>query len=66
MWDVSDLDQPVLSTTFIHGVQSIDHNQYILGDYTYQANYMSGLRVLHIDQDRPSLKLVRSRKGSKI
>jgi len=50
LWDVRDLDAPVLMNTHYHGIQSIDHNQYIVGDYTYQANYMSGLRVLQIDQ----------------
>ncbi len=27
---------------------TIDHNQYIVGDYSYQANYQSGLRVIDI------------------
>ena len=27
----------------------IDHNQYIVGEYTYQANYQAGLRILDIE-----------------
>jgi len=29
-------------------VAAIDHNLYIKGDYAYQSNYRSGLRILHI------------------
>lgn len=47
--NVSDLDQPsVAGEHFAAGV-SVDHNQYIVGDFTYQANYRRGLRILHID-----------------
>jgi len=37
---------------------SIDHNQYIIGDYTYQSNYESGLRMLHINRDTHTLTQV--------
>jgi len=50
IWDVTDLDNPVLRNTYQAAQESIDHNQYILGDLTYQANYESGLRILQIDQ----------------
>jgi choice-of-anchor B domain-containing protein len=30
-------------------LESIDHNQYIKGDYVYQANYTSGLRILNLN-----------------
>jgi choice-of-anchor B domain-containing protein len=48
IFNVSDLDAP--SVTGVHEGTStaIDHNQYILGRYAYQANYRSGLRVLDI------------------
>jgi choice-of-anchor B domain-containing protein len=46
MWDVTDLDAPVLFDLFDNQTSSIDHNQYVHNGFTYQANYRSGLRVL--------------------
>ncbi len=60
IWDVSSLESPVLRRTFVHPVESMDHNQYILGDYVFQANYDSGLRILRIDQENFDLQLVSS------
>jgi choice-of-anchor B domain-containing protein len=45
VWDVSDLDAPVLIQTFENDTDSIDHNIYTQGRYAYAANYSSGLRV---------------------
>jgi choice-of-anchor B domain-containing protein len=47
-WDVSDLDAPVLTGHWDAGGKSIDHNQYVRGGYTYQANYRRGLRILEL------------------
>lgn len=47
--DLNDLDSPKLAGEFFAAGASVDHNQYIIGDYTYQANYRRGLRILHID-----------------
>lgn len=47
-WDVSDLDAPVLAGHWTAAGRSIDHNQYIKGRFTYQANYERGLRVLEL------------------
>jgi len=58
LWDVSDLLNPVLKNYYISTEVAIDHNQYILGDFTYQSNYGAGLRILHIDQDKYDLKEV--------
>lgn len=46
VWDMSDLDNPVLNGFTEAAGSSIDHNQYTLGNYTYQANYRRGLRIL--------------------
>ncbi|MFK7845734.1 MAG: choice-of-anchor B family protein [Rhodothermales bacterium] len=46
IWDFIDLDDPVVLTEFIAETPVIDHNLYIIGDYTYQSNYYSGLRIL--------------------
>jgi hypothetical protein len=48
IWDVRDLDAPVYFADYIGLANSIDHNQYIVGNYAYQANYQSGLRILDI------------------
>ena len=37
IWDVKDLDNPVLKNTYVSGQKAIDHNQYVVGDYTYQV-----------------------------
>ena len=49
IWDVADLDDPVLLSTFESPVGSVDHNLYIMGDFVFQANYTSGLRILNIE-----------------
>jgi choice-of-anchor B domain-containing protein len=48
IWDVSDLDDPQLVKEYFGPTRSIDHNLYIKGDYAYEANYTSGLRILDI------------------
>lgn len=48
IWNVSNLDNPVHQADYAGVSTSIDHNQYIVGDYSYQANYSSGLRILDI------------------
>jgi len=47
-WDVSDLDAPTLAGFWDAAGQSVDHNQYIKGEFTYQANYKRGLRILEM------------------
>jgi choice-of-anchor B domain-containing protein len=46
IWDVSDLDAPVLMTYYDGPTPSIDHNLYVRGTLVYESNYRSGLRVL--------------------
>ena len=54
VWDVRDLDAPTLVGHYVAPVAAIDHNQYVVGDYSFQANYRSGLRILHLgDLDAP-------------
>lgn len=49
IWDLQDLDNPKLIGVHEANTPSIDHNQYIKGNYTYQANYTAGLRILRLD-----------------
>jgi len=48
VWDVRDLDDPVLVKEHFGTTASSDHNLYVRGDFMYQANYTSGLRILDI------------------
>ena len=54
VWDVADLDDPLLLKEHFAETGTIDHNQYVRGNRLYQANLMSGLRVLDIsDVENP-------------
>ena len=54
IWDVSDLDDPVVVGEHFGPNGSTDHNLYIKGDRMYQANYQAGLRVVDIsDPEAP-------------
>jgi len=50
MWDIRDMQNPTLRSIFESSERSVDHNQYIIGDFAFQSNYESGLRILHIDR----------------
>ena len=54
IWDVSDLDDPVMIKEHFGETLTIDHNLYIVDNLMYQSNYVSGLRVLDIsDPENP-------------
>jgi choice-of-anchor B domain-containing protein len=54
IWDLEDLDDPVLAAEYMAETPSTDHNLYIVGNTMYQSNYKSGLRVLDIsDPENP-------------
>ena len=48
IFDVADLEQPVMVKEWIGTTKAIDHNQYVKGDRLYQSNYKAGLRILDI------------------
>jgi choice-of-anchor B domain-containing protein len=48
IWDLSKLEEPVLAGVFEGEENTIDHNLFVSGQYLFQANYTSGLRVLDI------------------
>ena len=48
IWDLRDLDDPVLAAEYMADTKATDHNLYILGNTMYQSNYTSGLRVLDV------------------
>ncbi len=54
VWDLSDLDDPILVNEYFGPVAASDHNLFVTGDRMYQSNYGSGLRVLDIsDRGNP-------------
>ena len=56
IWDVKDLDDPVMVKEFFSENTASDHNLYIVGDLMYQSNYNSGLRVFDVsDPENPRL-----------
>ena len=48
VWDIEDLDAPVLVREHLGVTTATDHNLYIRGDLMYQSNYASGLRILDV------------------
>jgi choice-of-anchor B domain-containing protein len=48
VWDLTQLDDPIVAREYIGPVRASDHNLYVKGDRMYQSNYGSGLRVLDI------------------
>ncbi len=48
IWDMQDLDDPILAKEHLGETLTIDHNLYIKGDLMYQSNYVSGLRILDV------------------
>ena len=48
IWDVSELDDPVMVGDHLGANGATDHNLYVKGDRMYQANYQAGFRVFDI------------------
>lgn len=49
IWDLEDLDDPQLLSTYHGSSSATDHNLYIRGRYVYQTNNAAGLRILDIE-----------------
>lgn len=50
VWDMNDLDTPLLIGTYEHDTYASDHNLFIDGQYAYLANYRAGMRVLDLSE----------------
>ena len=48
IFDVTDLDNPILIDTFDNTTTAIDHNMYVKDGLMYQANYRAGMRILDV------------------
>ena len=54
IFDISDLEDPILAGEYFGPSSAIDHNLYIHGDIMYQTNYVEGLRLVDIsDPENP-------------
>ncbi|MCY4400709.1 MAG: choice-of-anchor B family protein [Gemmatimonadetes bacterium] len=54
IWDLQDLDDPLLLTEYMNPTKATDHNLYVRGDRLYMSNNRAGLRVLDIsDPENP-------------
>jgi choice-of-anchor B domain-containing protein len=55
IWDLTDLDEPEMIAEYFGDTNSTDHNLYVKGDYMYQTNNASGLRIIDIrDRANPT------------
>mmetsp|Transcript_36152 Transcript_36152/g.84515 ORF Transcript_36152/g.84515 Transcript_36152/m.84515 type:complete len:542 (-) Transcript_36152:90-1715(-) len=52
--DVRNLLNPSMTGFYSGRTSAIDHNQYVRGNFIYQANYRAGLRVLQINDIQSS------------
>jgi len=48
IWNMADLEAPVLIGFYDGPTRAIDHNLYVRGNYAYEANYRAGLRILNL------------------
>ncbi|RMF62699.1 MAG: choice-of-anchor B family protein, partial [Bacteroidetes bacterium] len=48
VWDLTDLDDPVLVKEYFGPTSATDHNLYVRGSLMYQTNNASGLRILDV------------------
>jgi choice-of-anchor B domain-containing protein len=54
IWDMADLEDPLLVTQFMGSTPASAHNLYVKGNLVYQANYRYGLHILDItDPENP-------------
>lgn len=49
--NVTSLSSPSVHSIFRSSMLATDHNEYVVGDRLYQANYAAGLRILKIKED---------------
>jgi choice-of-anchor B domain-containing protein len=57
IWDLRELEDPILANQYVSDNPATDHNLYIKGDLMFQSNYDSGLRIFDIS-DRENIRPV--------
>lgn len=48
VFDIADLQNPEFVFAYQSGLRTIDHNLYVRGNYAFQSNYESGLRIVDL------------------
>jgi choice-of-anchor B domain-containing protein len=48
VWDVADLDDPILVREYLGPTGAVDHNVYVKGSIAYQSNYTFGIRLIDV------------------
>ncbi|RYN21854.1 hypothetical protein AA0115_g9432 [Alternaria tenuissima] len=48
IWDIQNLEKPVVTGYYKTTTRSVDHNQYVYDGLDYQSNYQAGLRILDV------------------
>ncbi len=48
VWDIQDLDDPVLIKEYLGETRATDHNLYVRGPYLYESNYVAGIRIIDV------------------
>ena len=48
VWDLADLDDPIMVNEYMHPTRCSDHNTYVIGDRAFQSNYQCGFTILSI------------------
>ncbi|KAJ6554221.1 hypothetical protein B0H19DRAFT_948068 [Mycena capillaripes] len=48
IWDIIDLERPVLTGHYKSPAVAIDHNLYVHNGLAYESNYNSGLRIVNV------------------
>ncbi len=48
VWDMTDLDDPILIAEHLGPTAARDHNMYVKGHFVYHSNYHFGLRVVDV------------------
>jgi len=52
VFDISDLEDPVVAKEFFGTTPATDHNLYVKDRYMYQSNYVAGLRVIDVSDPK--------------
>jgi choice-of-anchor B domain-containing protein len=48
VWDVSDLDDPILVKQYLGPTSATDHNNYVVGTRMWASNYQFGVRAINV------------------
>ncbi len=48
VWDITDLDDPILASEFYGTTEASDHNLYVRDNLMYQSHYFAGVRIVDV------------------